>query len=315
MKKFLLSFICIGIIFYFHSECFSKGVGTTGAQFLKITQGVRPNGMGNAFVGVADDINSINYNPSGLGFLSDTEILLTHNQWIEEINIEHIAASHKINSIGTIGFSGTMLTMGNIDKYDNTGTALNETFTASDISIGLSYSRLINDKTSVGLVLKYIQQKIEKEQATALGTDIGILYRGITVAEKVLPIGFAIKNVGTEIKFREEGSPLPMIVSVGVSYEPLKSLISAVDIRYSNEQQVSFALGIEKKVLFKQIGLNVRAGYDTAVLQSQSGGLAGLSAGLGIETKLPLGIDFSWTPQGDVFGNTYRFGLTVKLGK
>ncbi|MEW6536934.1 MAG: PorV/PorQ family protein [Candidatus Auribacterota bacterium] len=293
---------------------YGKGLGTTGAQFLKITPGVRPAAMGNVFVGVANDVNTINYNTGGLGFLTGTEILLMHNEWFEEINIEHIAAIHKLQNIGTIGLTGTMLTMGKIDKYDNTGTALNETYTASDLSAGLSYSLLIDANFCVGLVLKYIQQKIENEQATGFGADIGLLYRGLNISEKVLPVGISVKNIGTEIKFREEGAPLPMLISLGASYEPIKSLNTAVDVRYSNELQLTVGIGLEQKLTFSHIDFGIRAGYDTTTLQSKLDGLSGLSAGLGVATN-PVGLDFSWAPYGDVFKNTFRLGLTLKLGK
>ena len=46
------------------------GGGSTLAEELRWTHfGVRPLGMGNAFVGQADDFNALYYNPAGLAWL------------------------------------------------------------------------------------------------------------------------------------------------------------------------------------------------------------------------------------------------------
>ena len=42
-------------------------VGTTGNAALKIGVGARAAAMGNTFVAIADDVNTIYWNPSGLG--------------------------------------------------------------------------------------------------------------------------------------------------------------------------------------------------------------------------------------------------------
>lgn len=42
---------------------YAKGLGTTGAQFLKVGMGARPLAMAGAFSAVSDDVNSIYYMP------------------------------------------------------------------------------------------------------------------------------------------------------------------------------------------------------------------------------------------------------------
>ena len=43
-----------------------------GQHFLKIEPGSRPVGMGGAFTGLANDINTIFWNPAGSNYHSDT---------------------------------------------------------------------------------------------------------------------------------------------------------------------------------------------------------------------------------------------------
>ncbi len=61
MKKINLLPIAF-IIFAF--EIFALGGGTSNADFLKIGVGARPEAMGEAFIGVADDANAVFWNAS-----------------------------------------------------------------------------------------------------------------------------------------------------------------------------------------------------------------------------------------------------------
>ena len=51
---------------------------TSGADFLLMTTGARPDGMGQAFSAVADDINTLSFNPAGLGNIRLPEIGYGH---------------------------------------------------------------------------------------------------------------------------------------------------------------------------------------------------------------------------------------------
>ena len=51
-----------------------EDVGTTAFAFTKIGVGARPVAMGGAFVGLADDITALYYNPAGLAGLQDLAV-------------------------------------------------------------------------------------------------------------------------------------------------------------------------------------------------------------------------------------------------
>ena len=70
---------------------FAKKPGTTACNFLKIGVGARPIGMGGAFAGVADDINTIYWNPGGLGNIKTAQATVMHLDWFENITCEYIA--------------------------------------------------------------------------------------------------------------------------------------------------------------------------------------------------------------------------------
>mgnify|MGYP001259938250 CR=1 FL=1 len=72
--RFLLTTLSISIIF-------SQGIE-------QIPSGTRPLGMGGAFVAVADDANTINWNPAGLPGLRRTEFTSTYSD-LYRLGITH----------------------------------------------------------------------------------------------------------------------------------------------------------------------------------------------------------------------------------
>src|ERR1041384_41659 len=86
----------------------SSKVGTSGAQFLKIGAGARPTAMGDSFVGVADDINAIYFNPAGLSLLDRPELTAMHTQYFEGFKYE-FGAFAAPTTVGTFGFSAATL--------------------------------------------------------------------------------------------------------------------------------------------------------------------------------------------------------------
>jgi len=60
------------------------GVGTAGAQFLKIGPGARVDGIGSAFCAIADDVTAVYWNPAGIGQLEGFNLSDTHTYWIAD---------------------------------------------------------------------------------------------------------------------------------------------------------------------------------------------------------------------------------------
>ncbi|MFA6439483.1 MAG: hypothetical protein WCX28_09260, partial [Bacteriovoracaceae bacterium] len=69
MKRIIHFILCVVILEQLSAQGFITDVskaGTTSASFLSISQGTRATAMGGAFVAVADDQNSLYWNPAGL---------------------------------------------------------------------------------------------------------------------------------------------------------------------------------------------------------------------------------------------------------
>ena len=313
-KKILFGGTCLfASIIFILNPCLA-GPGSTGANFLKLGVGARPVGMGEAFCGVADDLNSLYWNPAGLNSIKDKkEVTFMHNIWFEGINYSYLAYGQRMKDFGVLGGSFSFVGYGNIPrtKEDNAGDYAGEdgSFTASDISFNISYAEKIMGECDLGVGLNIISSKIENYSAFAFYFNIGLLYQVKKV--KGLSLGFAIQNLGTSLKFIEKDSPLPLNFKFGAGYKVYSdknnSILTALDVNVPIDNKINLNIGGE--YWFKDM-LAVRIGYKTLIV-SELGGLAGLSAGLGFKWQ-DYNLDYAFVPYGDL-GSTHRISISAKF--
>jgi len=185
-------------------------VGITAAPFLTIGVGSRALSMGGAFVATANDASALYWNPGGLAPLRRTELLFVHTRWIADTNFDFAGAVLPLGDAGALGLSMTSLTTGDmtvrtIERPEGTG----ELFSASDLAIALSYSRSLTDRFSIGVNVKYINQRIWHESASGFAIDLGTLF---VTSFHGLRIGATLSNFGTDM--RMEGKDLLVFYDV-----------------------------------------------------------------------------------------------------
>ncbi|HAM38163.1 MAG TPA: hypothetical protein DCP53_01990 [Elusimicrobia bacterium] len=306
MKKIFAGVVCF---LFLCSLSFAKGVGSTGAQFLKIGMGARPLAMAGAFGAVADDINAINYNPASLTRIEKKEVSATYLKYFEDVNAGFIGYAGILAEKHYIGAGLTYLQVTDIEKRDLNETKLGD-FGATDMALSLCYARkdiadsLLKD-LSVGGNLKIINQKIDTDTAFTVALDISAYYP----ADEKLSLVMNIQNISYGIKFDEETDPLPLNIKVGAAYKLIKDLTVACDLdEYIVDNKLYASIGAEytvKEVLALRSGY--RFGYDTDSL----GGLAGLGAGAGFKFW-GLTVDYAFVPFGDL-GDTHRVSFAAKF--
>lgn len=296
------------IILLLNSPVFAtdKLAGTSGAEFLKIGAGARASAMGDAFVGLADDINAVYYNPSGLGFISRPEIVAMHTEWIEQINYDYGAFAYPTDA-GAFAISATTLRVDSIEKRGLDEGALGS-FDSLDSAYTFSYAHTVGPLTSLGVTARYIKQEIDAYSASAWGGDVGIMRRH---GRLPLSFGLAVRNFGQEIKFREKSDPQPMVIDGGMGASLFRDRLRlALNAYKPRDNGVQFGLGTEYlKELGKDYEFSLRAGYNT--VRTDAEGASGLSLGAGLGFNR-FDFDFAWVPFGDL-GNTFRYSLHVKF--
>ena len=141
-----------------YAGLFSKEeAGTAGAQFLKIGCGVRAIGMGEAYTGVADEVNAVYWNPAGLNHVKNIQVSAMHAVWLEEMNYDYFAYAHPLSLLGgVIGVSINYLSIGGMDRLDEYGV-VDGTFSPYDAAVNVAYAREFGPIMS-GINLKFIKQ-------------------------------------------------------------------------------------------------------------------------------------------------------------
>jgi len=172
-------------------------VGTSGAQFLKLGVGCRGVAMGGAFVATADDASAAYWNPGALVRVPGTQFQFTGTQLYGDVLYGNGIVTHEMPGIGTFALQFGLLSSGDMDYTtveDPTGA---ETFSCSDMVVGVSFGRLLTDRFSAGLTAKYVRESWDDVSSGGFAVDLGTLY---DTGFKTLRIGMCIQHFGPELQ-------------------------------------------------------------------------------------------------------------------
>lgn len=264
----------IALILIFAAGLFAQGfrnVGHAGANFLQIP--VEPIGasLGNSGVAHITGVEGLYWNPAAITHSKDTELMVSHVDWIIDTQLQFIGLTHRFDDFGTVGLSVTALTMD--DMEITTETSPNGTgrfFSAGSYAFGLTFAKRLIDRFSFGATVKYIYEFIWETNGSAIAFDFGSVY---TTEFYNLRIGMRLANFGGDVTF--EGDPidnkndviensgmtytndprleriseeyaLPQLFNVGIAIDPYSTdnhrltITSAVNDPNDNDTQVIF---------------------------------------------------------------------------
>ncbi|MBN2070938.1 MAG: PorV/PorQ family protein [Candidatus Krumholzibacteriota bacterium] len=277
--------------------------GTSGFVFLRLGNGARASGMGEAFTAVCDDATSIYWNPAGMAAVEGVELNVTHSEWLMDIRFEQVSvASEVYGGVAGLGFTGVYY--GELDRYgDSPSLTPDGTFAPYDLALSAGYARDIIPNLSAGIAAKLIYEKIDFESATGYAIDFGVTHRsrieGLTIAASML-------NLGPQAKFVEEKFYPPFQLRIGAAHLSEKewlrgSLVLAADAVFPNDSGSKFHTGLE--YLYHNL-LAVRLGYKSGYH------VQGASMGCGIIYR-NLRFDYSYSAIADDLGDVHRFSINL----
>ena len=182
----------------------SSFVGVRAAEFLTIPVGARGIGMGNAYTAVVDDISSMWWNPAGLGFLQNKEVMLTVVDYTMDLTYSYAAAAIPLLDGNVVlgGFFGYLdvpeMEVTTVSNPEGTG----QMFRAYDLQMGGSLAYNFSDRFMGGLNLKYVHQDMFSNMGgSAFAIDAGAIYH-TELAEREIKFAFTIQNLGSNITMR-----------------------------------------------------------------------------------------------------------------
>ena len=310
-RAIFVSVLCAG------SPCLWAGdAGTTGANFLKLGIGPRAIAMGEAQVGLADDVYASYWNPAGLAGLRGQEAGFVQTRYVESIRESFAAYAYPTQAQGTFGVSMTYLGVGTFQGYDAVGTPTSQVG-ANDASIGLTYARnlyrdnRLGTRLSAGVTGKWIQERLDTVSARTNAADAGLVFApGIRWGSfwSGWRAGLAVRNLGAPIRFDQDSFALPQTLAGGISYAGQwreESFTLALDGNHPNDGPNNLGAGLELSTLETFV---LRAGYTS---QGDLGN--GLRFGAGVRFKV-VQVDYAYAGLGP-FGGVHRFGLTLRMGE
>jgi len=339
ISKFILLLAVLLFSVSLKSENITK-TGTTSAKFLSVGIGSRANGMGDAFVAIANDATAMYWNPAGLSWIKNREFLVNYSQWFLDINFSYTGFAMPLGNYGTFGISLTYIK--SIDEMEVTtedypeGTG--ETFSAGHYAIGFSYGKNLTDRFAIGGNIKYIGEYIMNCRANSFAIDIGTLF--ITPFKDVR-FGVCVSNFGKkmqitgpdllvqkdidETKYGNNESvnaylstdrfDLPLLLRVGLSGEFVNKramrITWAVDALHPNDNTEYINCGIEVSLLNDLIFL--RSGKSSIFMKNRENKY---SAGFGLNIKINsttrIAFDYSYQDY-EHLPQTYRYSLIIKF--
>jgi len=338
MKRKTLTVLILLVLVAPSWAVFTK-IGMAGLTFLKIGVG-RSTGMGDAFVAVADDATAAYWNPAGLALISGRQAMISHIDWVADINHEYVSVALPAMS-GTVGFNVTALTMGEmeettIENYQGTGRM----FTGTDLAAGVSYARMVTDKLAFGASAKFVSERIWDVGCSGAAFDFGVHYntgwRDLRMAMAITNFGPDVHFAGSQLNFthdpawewpwtREpipgtyltENFSLPVIFRFGLAYDFIHTensrLTMAADLNHYNDVNEKVNVGLE----YNYGAFSLRGGYifNTDMDYAEDVGLkTGLSGGVGLKVNpadaFGLKLDYSYRDLARL-GGSHRLALMV----
>jgi len=229
MKSLFKSLVLVMLVLAASAPVFA--VSESAVLFLLISPGARASGMGEAFVGLADDATAVFWNPAGLAFQTGRELTLMHANWLPQFGTdlfyEFAAYRHHVEGVGTFGANITYLNLGKQYQTLDTPDPVGE-FTSYEFGISATYGTLLSENWGVGLGLRFIRSalspmgagsEVGDGKADAFAFDASTLYR-FPFAPK-LSLGINLSNMGPKITYIDasQADPLPTNLKLGFAYK------------------------------------------------------------------------------------------------
>ncbi len=273
------------------------------ASFLDIGVGARALGMGGAYTALADDANSLYWNPAGLSRLDKREFTASHAELFESTRLDFLAYAHPTPQ-GTVAAGLTYLSQSKIDGRDERGRPT-AGYDASDAALSLGFARKL-EAADLGAAFKYLRSHIGSSEASGVAVDLGAKR-----AFNRVSVGAALRNLGPGLKFDDQRNDLPLRLAVGAAYKfPGGHAVAAEAVNGPRGTGTGVSFGGEHQTVKN---LYLRAGYTTRAAVtggSDFDAARGLTFGLGLRNE-KWSLDYAILPSGEL-GRSHRFSLSVR---
>ena len=329
MKKLLIAIIILSIgCLPLLAEVFAK-TGTASLQFLKLGIDARAIGMGEAYTALSDDISSVYWNPAGLALKDETQIFISHTNWVVDTYHEFLAFS-TVTGMGYWALFASVFHTPPMDETtEETFGPTGRTFHFTNAAVGATYANAFTDQFSFGISGKYLHETIADESLHSFSVDFGTQYN--TNWRNTI-IGMSLRNFGPDVEYNvkyekgnashndnlahidKSGTPakLPMNFSLGIATDLFRAdnqyLIGAAQLDNCVDREETWNFGMEYNISNFFLRGGYQLNYDAA----------SYSFGFGVRVPISIAImniDYAYTDMGrlkeDFFTSAHRISLKM----
>lgn len=319
---------------------------TTSGSFLKIGVGARPAAMGEAYVAMAGDVNSIYWNPAALSGVRNSQISLTHTEWFAGVRYEWIGLAQPLGRWLTVGGNASLLHSGEIPRTLESESSIGgyETdgvFRFANSSYGIAVGSGVYRNMRFGVAVQVLGQSIsysevKRTEAADLTSQSVVVSLGSLYQTPMpdLQLGASLQNLGSNgASFSGgESSPIPTRLKLGAAYTIQVGSIEEAEEKEFEEggkvKKVETGALENRLVLLLDLSIasNTSPRLHLGSEYSLKGGIAlrgGYKSGTGLDflSRFSGGlgyksdaykIDYAFVPFGEI-GSTHRVSFTLQF--
>lgn len=274
--------------------------GAGAVDLLAWNLGARPMGLGSSFTAVPGAVESINWNPAGLAFMSKAGLISGYASSFGEVSHYYLGGAVPVWS----GVLGGCVTYAGLSSLPLTSVGpdgrplIEGYYSDTQLLLGLSYSQEVLLKgLSVGGTVKGYQHKIYQSSTKGFGLDLGVLYdlsqSGLLPQTLPVTVALTAKNVlQPKLNWPTGWTDTPgRRLILGAAYQGKildNNFLVSVDANVLGGSKKTFGLGVEYCLIPM---LPIRLGY----------GNDQLGAGVGLRFS-DWGIDMGYQNNPDLGG-------------
>jgi len=226
-------------------------------DFFREGVSARSLGLGNSMVGLADDVNSVYWNPAGLYLIKNTSFSTTRSTLDDFAGL----TTQTLNLVVPYDESAFGFNLVYSSLEGGIETAIDEdtgrlvpigTYEEDDTAFSLSYAWEYRENLYIGAALKSAKQELGGYSATGVGLDLGALM----ILENGMRAGIAIANLG-DMDIGNDSIPMNIRIGASAPVPSVDNLMVAVSYETDYADDSVFGVGAEYEItdnLFARIG-------------------------------------------------------------
>jgi len=281
-------------------------VGTTAASFLTLGAGPRALAMGGATLGLGRDVAGSVWNPAALGWVEETEIVVSHSGLENQSFQEWLGLGGRIGKSGTRwGIQGTYQGDGSFEGRDASNNPTGS-FSVSSFAIGGHMAQQFSPNVTVGAGFKTVSEKLG--DVSGIGTTFDA---GLALSYGIVGLGVAAQNLGGQMAYSGASYDFPTNVGAGLAIsDPRTGLSLAVDANFPSAYYSDVRAGLEYR--WNDM-LALRTGYRHE-LEATDDPLTGPTFGVGAGAN-GFWLDYGYLLAGSGSNGQHRVALTFVPGR